>query len=195
MADSLWDVLPRELQAIIYEKSIDMCREEYLAQGRAKHEKNKKKLGRSVLTADLMRYLLSHTDTIELINWGFPVELRELETLVNPPVDVLEEVEDYDYTPYYEEFIRRCIAFVEDPQNADEWATPTDDAWLTMYTKLVEFKQKHGHLSVLSEGEGHPSLHLWLEYMKDPDTQLSRQKRYSLRALGVRLPKQPNVNF
>lgn len=192
---SLWDVLPRELQEIIFEKSVDLCREEYLAQGRAKHERNKKKLGRSVLTADLMRYVLTHTDAIELINWGFPVELRELEAHVNPPVELLDDVNDYDYSTYYDAFIHRCIAFVEDPANADEWATPTDDAWLTMYTKLVEFKQKYGHLNVLSEGDGHPSLHLWLEYMKDEDTPLSRQKRYSLRTLGVRLPKQPRVNF
>lgn len=195
MTESLWDILPRELQEIIFEKSVDLCREEYLAQGQAKHERNKKKLGRSVLTADLMRFLLRHTDTIELINWGFPVELRELETLVNPPVELLDEVYDYDYTDYYEEFVRRCIAFIEDPQNAEEWVTPTEDAWLTMYTKLVEFKQKHGHLSVLTEEGGHPSLHLWLEYMKDEETPLSRQKRYSLRTLGVRLPKQPNANF
>jgi len=194
--ESLWDILPRELQEIIFEKSVDLCREEYLAQGRSKHEKNKKKLGRGVLTADLMRYLLKHTDTIELVNWGFPVELREFEALVNPPVELLDDIEyEYDYTEYYEEFIRRCIEYVEDPANAREWITPTEDAWLTMYTKLVEFKQKHGHLNVLSEEGGHASLHLWLEYMKDADTPLSRQKRYSLRTLGIRLPKQPSVNF
>ena len=91
---SLWDALPVELQEIVIENSFELCREEYLNANRKKHNRNKKKRERSLLTAGMIQYIMSSTDAIEMIQWAFPVELIELELLVDPPV---EEVRDFDY--------------------------------------------------------------------------------------------------
>ena len=183
---SLWDALPVELQEIIIENSFELCREEYLHVNRKHHNKNKKKRERSLLTADMIRYIMSSTDAIEMIQWAFPVELIELELLVNPPV---AEVRDFDYNEYYDIFLKRAIDYLEDPSNRDEWVCPSEDQWITMFTKLNDFHRKHNHLNILSEIDGTPDLFVWLEYQKDPDTELSREKRHSLRSLGVRLPR------
>jgi hypothetical protein len=129
---------------------------------------------------------MSSTDAIEMIQWAFPVELIELELLVDPPV---EEVRDFDYNEYYDIFLKRAIDYLEDPSHKDEWVCPSEDQWLTMFTKLNNFHRTHRHLEILSEIDGTPDLFVWLEYQKDPDTQLSREKRQSLRSLGVRLPR------
>lgn len=185
---SLWDSLPVELQEIIMEKSIELTREEYLAQGARKHEKMKKKQGRGLLTADMLRYVMESTDPMEMLHWAFPVELHEFEILIDPPIHV--EVNDYDYTEYFDTFLRNCIEYIENPAHKDLWITPSDDAWLTMYTQLMTFHKKHDHLDILNEDDGSGGLYLWLEYQKDPGTHLSREKRAALRSLGIRLPKQ-----
>ena len=182
---SLWDALPVELQDIVIENSFELCREEYLNANRKKHNKNKKKRERSLLTSGMIRYIMSSTDAIEMIQWAFPVELIELEPLVDPPV---EEVRDFDYNEYYDIFLKRTIDYLEDPSHKDEWVCPSEDQWLTMFTRLNNFHRTHRHLNILSEIDGTPDLFIWLEYQKDPDTEVSREKRHSLRSLGVRLP-------
>lgn len=182
---SLWDVLPVEIQDIIIENSFHLCREEYLNSNRKRHDKNKKKRERSLLTADMIRYIMSSTDAIEMIQWAFPVELVELELLIDPPI---MEVRDYDYNEYYDVFLQRAINYIEDPTHKEEWICPSEDQWITMFTKLNDFHRTHKHLNILSEVDGSPDLFIWLEYQKDPDTELSREKRNSLRSLGVRLP-------
>jgi len=186
MATSLWDILPIELQEIILEKSVELCREEYVNAGISKHNRAKKKQGRGLLTADMIRYIQTGTDPMELINWAFETEVRELELLVDPPVHLLNRVYDYDYAAYYDEFLNRAAEYIENPENKDEWIVPSEDCWLTMFTKLNDFQRKHGHLNTLDDD---PKLYLWLEHQKDPDTLLSRERRHSLRTLGVRLPK------
>ena len=185
MATSLWDILPTELQEIILAKSVELCREDYVNAGITKHNRAKKKQGRGLLTADMIRYIQSGTDPMELMNWAFETEVRELELVVDPPVHLLNRVYDYDYSEYYDEFLNRAAAYIEDPAHKDEWIVPSEDCWLTMFTKLNDFYRKNGHLHVLDDD---PKLYLWLEYQKDPDTPLSRERRYSLRSLGVRLP-------
>lgn len=182
---SLWDILPIELQEIIIENSYELCREEYLATNRKKHDKHKKKRERGLLTADMIRYIMSSTDAIEMIQWAFPVELVELELLIDPPTI---EVRDYDYNEYYDIFLHRAINYLEDPIHKDEWICPSEDQWITMFMKLNNFVRNHKHLNILSEIDGTPDLFIWLEYQKDVDTELSREKRHSLRSLGVRLP-------
>jgi hypothetical protein len=122
---------------------------------------------------------------IEMIQWAFPVELIEFELLIDPP---MVEVTDYDYTEFYEIFLQRAIDYLEDPANKNEWICPSEDHWLTMFTRLNNFHRTHKHLDILAEVDGTPDLFVWLEYQKDPDTDLSREKRHSLRSLGVRLP-------
>ena len=185
MTTSLWDIIPTELQEIILEKSIELCREDYINSGISKHNRAKKKQGRGLLTADMIRYVQTSTDPMELLNWAFELELRELEIVIDPPVHLLHRVQDYDYREYYDEFMNRAIDYMNDPANKDEWIVPSEDQWLTMFTKLNDFHRKNGHLSV---AESHPALCLWLEQQKDPDTHLSRERRHSLRTLGVRLP-------
>ena len=182
---SLWDTLPIELQEIIVENSYELCREEYLNSNRKRHNKNKKKRDRGLLTADMIRYIMSSTDAIEMIQWAFPVELIELELIIDPP---MIEVRDYDYSEYYDIFLQRAINYLEDPTNKNEWIYPSDDQWITMFMKLNNFHRTHKHLDILSEVDGTPDLFIWLEYQKDPDTELTREKRHSLRSLGVRLP-------
>src|SRR6056300_90949 len=109
----MWDILPLELQEIILEKSIEICREDYINAGIAKHNRAKKKQGRGLLTADMIRYIQSGTDAMELINWAFETEVRELELLVDPPVHLLNRVYDYDYGAYYDEFLNRAAAYIE----------------------------------------------------------------------------------
>ena len=186
MATSLWDILPTELQEIILAKSVELCREDYVNAGITKHNRAKKKQGRGLLTADMIRYIQSGTDPMELMNWAYELEIRELELLVDPPVHLLNRVYDYDYSEYYDEFLKRAAAYIEDPEHRDEWIVPTEDCWLTMFTKLNDFHRKNGHLYVL---EHDPKLYLWLEPQKDPETNLSRERRHSLRSLGIRLPK------
>ena len=128
---------------------------------------------------------MSSTDAIEMIQWAFPIELIELELLVDPP---LNEVRDYDYNEYYDIFLNRAIHYLENPSNKDEWVCPSEDHWITMFTRLNDFRRKHTHLNILSEIDGTPDLFIWLEYQRDPDTELSREKRHSLRSLGVRVP-------
>ena len=111
---TLWDALPIELQEVIIENSFELCREEYLNVNRKHHNRNKKKRERSLLTADMIRYIMSSTDAIEMIQWAFPIELIELELLVDPP---LNEVRDYDYNEYYDIFLNRAIDYLEDPLN------------------------------------------------------------------------------
>ena len=185
MATSLWDLLPLDLQEIILEKSIELCREEYINAGISKHNRAKKKQGRGLLTADMIRYIQSGTDPMEMLNWAYELEIRDLELHVDPPVALLNRVYDYDYSEYYDEFLRRAITFLENPANKNEWIVPSDDCWLTMFTKLNDFHRKNGHLHTL---EHDPKLYLWLEQQKDPDTHLSRERRHSLHTLGVRLP-------
>ncbi|QIG59571.1 hypothetical protein [Dishui Lake phycodnavirus 2] len=189
---SLWDILPTELQEIILQKSIELCREDYLKAGIAKHNRAKKKQGRGLLTADMIRYIQSGTDPMELINWAFELEVRELEMLVDPPVHLLNRVYDYDYSEYYDEFLTRAAAYLEDPTHKDEWIVPSDDCWLTMFTKLNDFHRKNGHLHTLDDD---PKLYLWLEQQKDADTHLSRERRHSLQTLGVRLPPFRRANI
>jgi hypothetical protein len=182
---SLWDVLPIELQEIIIENSFQLMREDYLKANHKKHNRDKKKRERGLLTADMIRYIMSSTDAIEMIQWAFPVELVELELLIDPP---MIEVRDYDYNEYYETFLQRAIDYLEDPTHKDEWVCPSDDQWITMFMKLNNFHRTHRHLNILSEVDGTPDLFIWLEYQKDPETELSMEKRHSLRSLGVRLP-------
>lgn len=182
---TLWNALPIELQEVIIENSFELCREEYLNVNRKNHNRNKKKRERSLLTADMIRYIMSSTDAIEMIQWAFPIEMIELELLVDPP---LKEVMDYDYNEYYDIFLNRAIDYLEDPSNKEEWICPSEDHWITMFTRLNDFRRKHTHLNILSEIDGMPDLFIWLEYQRDPDTDLSREKRHSLRSLGVRVP-------
>jgi len=133
---SLWDVLPVEIQDIIIENSFQLCREEYLNANRKKHNKNKKKRERSLLTADMIRHIMSSTDAIEMIQWAFPVELVELELLIDPPI---MEVRDYDYNEYYNVFLQRAINYIEDPTHKEEWICPSEDQWITMFTNLMIF--------------------------------------------------------
>lgn len=182
---TLWDALPIELQEVIIENSFELCREEYLNVNRKNHNRNKKKRERSLLTSDMIRYIMSSTDAIEMIQWAFPIEMIELELLVDPP---LKEVMDYDYNEYYDIFLNRAIDYLEDPSNKEEWVCPSEDHWITMFTRLNDFRRKHTHLNILSEIDGMPDLFIWLEYQRDPDTELSREKRHSLRSLGVRVP-------
>jgi hypothetical protein len=187
---SLWDILPVEIQDIIVEKSFKLCREEYLEQNGKKHEKKKKKQGRGLLTVGMLKYIMSSTDAIEMIYWAFPLELIELELLIDPPLDVT--VHNYDYTEFYDKFLTKAIKYMEDPINKDEWICPSEDHWLCMFTRLVDFHRKHGHINILKEVDGKPSLFVWLEYQKDPEVNLSRERRDSLRSLGVRLPRIKN---
>ena len=182
---SLWDILPVEIQEIIVENSFQLVREDYLNTNHKKHNKNKKKRERGLLSADMIKYIMSGTDAIEMIRWAFPVELIELELLIDPP---MIEVGDYDYNEFYDIFLQRSIDYLENPENKDEWICPSEDHWLTMFTRLNNFHRTHRHLDILSEVDGTPDLLVWLEYQKDPDTNLSREKRHSLRSLGVRLP-------
>lgn len=182
---SLWDTLPTELQEIIIENSFQLMREDYLNANHKKHNRSKKKRERGLLSADMIRYIMTSTDAIEMIQWAFPVELTELELLIDPPT---VEVRDYDYNEFYEIFLQRAINFLEDPVNKDQWVCPTDDHWLTMFTRLNNFHRTHKHTDILSEVDGTPDLFLWLEYQKDQDTEISKEKRHSLRSLGVRLP-------
>ena len=183
--ESLWDILPVELQEIIVEKSFKLVREDYLNINHKKHNKNKKKRERGLLTADMIKYIMSSTDAIEMIQWAFPVELVELELLIDPP---MIEVRDYDYNEFYDIFLQRAIDYLENPKNKNEWICPSEDHWLTMFTKLNDFHRNYRHINILSEVHGTPDLFIWLEYQKDPCTELSREKRHSLRSLGVRLP-------
>jgi hypothetical protein len=182
----MWDDLPIELQEIIMEKSVQLCREEYIETNGKKHERQKRKQGRSLLSADMIKNIMSTTDPIELLCWAFPLEFIELQLLVDIPITM--EIVDYDYTEFYDTFLSKCIEYLENPQHADEWICPSDDHWLTMFTKLNDFRRKYGHIDILGEVNGSPALFLWLEYQKDPETKLSREKRHSLRSLGVRLP-------
>ena len=182
---SLWDTLPIELQEIIIQNSFQLMRDEYINANHRKHNKNKKKRERGLLTVGMLRYIMSSTDAIEIIQWAFPVELIEFELLIDPP---MVEVTDYDYTEFYEIFLQRAIDYLEDPANKNEWICPSEDHWLTMFTRLNNFHRTHKHLDILAEVDGTPDLFVWLEYQKDPDTDLSREKRHSLRSLGVRLP-------
>lgn len=182
---SLWDILPVEIQEIIVENSFQLVREDYLNTNHKKHNKNKKKRERGLLSADMIKYIMSGTDAIEMIRWAFPVELIELELLIDPP---MIEVGDYDYNEFYDIFLQRSIDYLENPENKDEWICPSEDHWLTMFTRLNNFHRTHRHLDIISEVDGTPDLFVWLEYQKDPDTNLSREKRHSLRSLGVRLP-------
>ena len=182
---SLWDTLPIELQEIIIQNSFQLMRDEYINANHRKHNKNKKKRERGLLTVGMLRYIMSSTDAIEMIQWAFPVELIEFELLIDPP---MVEVTDYDYTEFYEIFLQRAIDYLEDPANKNEWICPSEDHWLAMFTRLNNFHRTHKHLDILAEVDGTPDLFVWLEYQKDPDTELSREKRHSLRSLGVRLP-------
>lgn len=182
---SLWDLLPIEIQEIIIENSFQLMREDYLNSNRKKHDKNKKKRERGLLSADMIRYIMTGTDAMEMIQWAFPIELIELELLVDPP---LIEVRDYDYNDFYDIFLQRSIEYLENPEHKDEWICPSEDHWLTMFTRLNNFHRTHKHLNILSEVDGSPDLFVWLEYQKDPDTILSKEKRHSLQSLGVRLP-------
>jgi len=178
----MWDDLPIELQEIIMEKSVQLCREEYLETNGRKHERQKRKQGRSLLSADMIKNIMSTTDPIELLCWAFPLEFIELQLLVEIPIHM--EVVDYDYTEFYDTFLTKCVEYLEDPQHTDEWICPSDDHWITMFTKLNDFHRKHGHLNTLNYD---PKLYLWLEHQKDRDTHLSRERRHSLQTLGVRL--------
>ena len=192
MAESLWDTLPLELQEIIFHKSVDLCRQEWLEQGRVKHERHKKKQGRGMLSVDMIEHMRQHTDTIEILNWGYQLELRELETKIDPPTEELSRIEDYDYHDYYDTFLQRCVEWMKDEANKDEWVVPGPDHFLNMYTQLLDFRNKHGHMNILSQGDcGAPGLHLWLELQKDPDTRLSRERRHALQSIGIRLPRAP----
>src|SRR5210317_286336 len=182
---SLWDTLPIELQEIIIENSFQLFREDYLNANHKKHNKNKKKRERGLLTADMIRYIMSSTDAIEMIQWAFPIELIELELIIDPPI---MEVTDFDYNDFYDVFLQRAIDYLENVEHSNEWIYPSEDHWLTMFTKLNNFHRTHKHLNILSEVDGAPDLFIWLEYQKDQDTVLSREKRNSLRSLGVRLP-------
>lgn len=187
---SLWDTLPVELQELIMEKSYMLSREEFFAQGVRRHEKDKRKQGRGLLTADMMRYVMESTDPMEMLNWAYPVELREFELLIDPPLQL--EVHDYDYNEFFDAFLENCVRFLENPDNKNLWITPSDDTWLTMFTKLATFYRKHGHVDILSEDDGTGALFMWLEYQKDPNTPLSHEKMESLRSVGVRLTRRNN---
>lgn len=186
---SLWDVLPVEIQEIILSKSIELTRQEYINVEGKKHEKKKKRQGRSRLCADMIRYAMqATTDPFEILNWAFQLEMLELQMLVDPPVE--QEVYDFDYNAYYEEWLERCANYIELPEHRDKWIVPTDDHWLSMFTLLNDFKRRFNHLDLLSENfHARNALFFWLEIQKDPDTRLSREKRRSLQSLGVRLGK------
>jgi len=186
---SLWDVLPVEIQEIILSKSIELTRQEYINVEGKKHEKKKKRQGRSRLCADMIRYAMqATTDPFEILNWAFQLEMLELQMLVDPPVE--QEVYDFDYNAYYEEWLERCAKYIELSEHRDRWIVPTDDHWLSMFTLLNDFKRRFNHLDLLSENfHARNALFFWLEIQKDPDTRLSREKRRSLQSLGVRLGK------
>ena len=184
MTHSLWDILPSDVQEIIIDNSFQLCREEYLQCNRKSHERKKKKLGRSLLTVDLLRYIMDSTDPIEILEWAFPTEFLELQMHIDPPYNL--EIQNCDYTEYYDIFLKKAALFLEDPGNKHMWVCPSDDHWLTMFTKLSSFYRKHTHLNILSEKDGTPSLYIWLEHQKDPDTVLSREKKHSLQTLGVK---------
>ena len=90
---SLWDTLPTEIQEIIIENSFQLMREDYLNACHKKHNRNKKKRESGLLSADMIRYIMTSTDAIEMIQWAFPIELTELELLVDPPI---MEIRDND---------------------------------------------------------------------------------------------------
>lgn len=101
MTHSLWDILPTEVQEIIVENSFQLCREEYLQYNRKRHEKNKKKLGRSMLSAEILSYIMESTDPIEILEWAFPTEFLELQMHVDPPYDLkIEECDTQNITTY-----------------------------------------------------------------------------------------------
>jgi hypothetical protein len=122
---SLWDTLPVEIQEIVIENSFQLMREDYLNANHKRHGKNKKKRERGLLTADMIRYIMSGTDAIEMIQWAFPIELVELELLIDPP---MMEIRDHDYNEFYDIFLQRSINYLEDPANKNEWIrdTPLD---------------------------------------------------------------------
>ena len=186
---SLWDVLPAEIQEIILSKSIELTRQEYINVEGKKHEKKTKKHGRSRLSADMIRYAMqATTDPFEILNWAFQLEMLELQMLVDPPIE--QEVHDFDYNAYYDEWLERCAKYIELSEHRDGWIVPTDDHWLSMFTLLNDFKRRFNHLDLLSENfHARNALFFWLEIQKDPDTRLSREKRRSLQSLGVRLGK------
>lgn len=128
--------------------------------------------------------MMSSTDPIEILEWAYPTEFIELQMHIDPPYDI--EIIDNDYTEYYDTFLNKSIEYLEDPKNKETWACPSNDHWLEMFTKLNNFHRKHNHLNILSEKDGSPSLFVWLEYQKDPDTKLSRERRHSLQTLGVK---------
>ena len=184
MPHSLWDILPTEIQEIIVDNSFQLCREEYLEYNKKRHEKNKKKQGRGMLTADILRFVMASTDPIEILEWAFPTEFLELQMHIDPPYDM--QIIDCDYTEYYNVFLKKAVEFLDDKQNDELWISPNEDHWLSMFTKLNDFHRKHSHLNILYEESGSPSLYVWLEHQKDPDTTLSREKKHSLQTLGVK---------
>lgn len=186
---SLWDALPIEIQEIILAKSIDLTREEYLNIEGKKHEKRKRKQGRGLVTSDMIRYAVrSTTDPYEILTWAFPLEMLELQMCVDPPVEL--EVMDFDYNAYFTTWLERCCDYLDDSSHAGEWIVPSPDQWLSMFTKLNDFKRKFSHLDILSEHfQDRNGIFFWLEVQKDEDTFLSREKRRSLQSLGVRLSR------
>jgi hypothetical protein len=142
-----------------------------------------------MLSVDMIQHLRQHTDTIEILNWGYELELRELEIKIDPPTEELSRIEDHDYHDYYDTFLERCVEWMSDETNKDEWVVPGPDHFLNMYTRLLEFKNRHGHTAILTHEDGSPGLHLWLELQKDPETHLSRERRHALQSVGIRLPR------
>jgi hypothetical protein len=190
---SLWDLLPFDVQEVIINKRNAMEREDYKNAIGKKHEKRKKKQGRSLLTPDMVRFLMEWTtEPMEYIGWAFETELHELETLIDPPTFV--NTYNHDYAQYFDVFLTRSIEFMEDPENKDEWICPTEDHWLTMFARLSDFHRKHSHLNLLDERDGMPAVWLWLEMQKDPSTDLSRERKDALRGLGVNLPRRRRNN-
>lgn len=186
---SLWDVLPLEIQEMILSKSIDLARVEYLNTEGKKHEKRKRRQTRGLLSAEMIRYCMqSTTDPYEILTWAFPLEMLELEMLVDPPV--AREVYDFDYNAYFDEWLERCAVYIDTPANRDKWIVPSEDHWLSMFTLLNDFKRRFNHLDLLSETfYARNGLFFWLEFQKDQSAHLSREKRRSLQSLGVRLSK------
>ena len=184
MPHSLWDILPTEIQEIIVDNSFQLCREEYLEYNKKRHEKNKKKQGRGMLTADILRFVMASTDPIEILEWAFPTEFLELQMHIDQPYDM--EINDCDYTEYYDFFLKKAVDFLDDKQNDELWISPNEDHWLSMFTKLNDFHRKHSHLNILYEESGSPSLYGWLEYQKDPDT-LKAQPHINNQGLGFPL--------
>lgn len=60
---------------------------------------------------------MSSTDVIEMIQWAFPVELIELELLIDPPII---EVRDYDYNEFYDIFLQRAIQYLENLEHKED---------------------------------------------------------------------------